>query len=106
MAIGAIGAAALGIGTNVAEGAGNLIFGSLAQKQQLRGQRKALEQQNAAALDMWNKTNYEAQMAHLKNAGLNPGLIYGMKGGGGVTTGPSNAMVDAPKQQSWVLVPI
>ena len=91
--MGPIGAAALGIGTSIAEGASNLIFGEFAQKQQLRGQKKALEQQNAAALDMWNKTNYGAQMKHLQAAGLNPGLIYGMKGGGGVTTGPSNAMV-------------
>lgn len=41
-------------------------------------------------LDMWNKTNYEAQVEHLKNAGLNPGLMYGMGGGGGVTAGAGN----------------
>lgn len=37
--------------------------------------------------DMWNYTNYENQMKHIEDAGLNPGLLYGMKGGGGVTTG-------------------
>ena len=41
--------------------------------------------------DMWNKTNYGAQMEHLKAAGLNPGLIYGMSGGGGTTTGSASA---------------
>lgn len=41
--------------------------------------------------DMWNKTNYGAQMEHLKAAGLNPGLIYGMSGGGGATTGSASA---------------
>ena len=48
--MGPIGAAALGIGTSIMEGAGNLIFGAMAQKQQLKGQKKALEQQNAATL--------------------------------------------------------
>jgi len=38
-------------------------------------------------MDMWNKTNYGAQMQHMKDAGLNPGLMYGMGGGGGSTTG-------------------
>jgi hypothetical protein len=38
-------------------------------------------------MDMWNKTNYGAQMQHIKDAGLNPALMYGMSGGGGVTTG-------------------
>ena len=36
---------------------------------------------------MWNKTNYGAQMEHIKGAGLNPGLMYGMSGGGGTTAG-------------------
>ena len=96
--MGPIGLAALGIGSNVAEGAGNLIFNGIAQKQQLKGQKKALEQQNAAQLDMWNKTNYGAQMKHLKDAGLNPALIYGMSGGGATTTGSANANVDGARQ--------
>ena len=96
--MGPIGLAALGIGSNVAEGAGNLIFNGIAQKQQLKGQKKALEQQNAAQFDMWNKTNYGAQMKHLKDAGLNPALIYGMSGGGATTTGSANANVDGARQ--------
>lgn len=42
-------------------------------------------------LEMWNATNYQAQMEHLKKAGLNPGLIYGMGGGGGATVGTGAA---------------
>lgn len=38
-------------------------------------------------LEMWKATNYGAQMQQLKAAGLNPGLIYGMGGAGGATTG-------------------
>lgn len=37
-------------------------------------------------LEMWKATNFSAQMAELKSAGLNPGLIYGMGGAGGATT--------------------
>ena len=37
--------------------------------------------------EMWQKTNYPAQIEMLKAAGLNPGLMYGMSGGGGTTTG-------------------
>lgn len=54
---------------------------------QLKNQQVLNEQGNELQMDMWNKTNYGAQMEHLKDAGLNPSLMYGMKGGGGVTTG-------------------
>lgn len=54
---------------------------------QFRNQQ-ALNQQGAdLQYDMWKKTNYPAQMEMLREAGLNPALLYGMKGGGGVTTG-------------------
>lgn len=47
-----------------------------------------LNQQGAdLQMDMWNKTNYGAQLKHMKEAGLNPALMYGMGGGGGTTTG-------------------
>ena len=35
--------------------------------------------------DMWNYSNYENQVAHMKAAGLNPALLYGNGGGGGGT---------------------
>lgn len=37
--------------------------------------------------DMWQKTNYPAQVQELQQAGLNPALLYGKGGGGGTTTG-------------------
>ena len=77
----------------MAEGAANNIldigFNPIRQRQALKGQQKSLELQNAAALDLWNKTNYGAQMERLKSAGLNPGLIYGMGGAGGQLGGNS-----------------
>ena len=40
--------------------------------------------------EMWDYTNYENQVKHLRDAGLNPGLLYS-KGGGGGTTGTISA---------------
>ncbi|AXH76377.1 MAG: hypothetical protein [Microviridae sp.] len=86
------GAAALAIGQEVASGLGNTAMGMINQKVQLRGQKKALEQQNAANYDYWLKTNYSAQKEQLKKAGLNPGLLYGMGGSGGGQSGGASAM--------------
>ena len=55
--------------------------------QQYANQRQLNLQGHQLQMDMWNKTNYPAQMAMLKEAGLNPALMYGMSGGGGTTTG-------------------
>lgn len=41
--------------------------------------------------EMWDYTNYENQIKHLEAAGLNPGLMYGMSGGGGSTTAGGEA---------------
>ncbi len=57
-----------------------------AQKQ-YENQRKLNQQGHDLQMDMWNKTNYGAQLEHMKDAGLNPALMYGMGGGGGTTTG-------------------
>ena len=45
--------------------------------------------------DMWNYTNYENQVAHMKAAGLNPALIYGNGGQNGQTAGGQNSGVNA-----------
>lgn len=37
-------------------------------------------------LEMWEKTGYVGQVGQMKRAGLNPGLLYGMGGGGGTST--------------------
>lgn len=43
------------------------------------------------ALDMWNATNYESQVEHMKGAGLNPALLYSKGGAGGSTAGAGTA---------------
>lgn len=95
--MGPAGTFAIGAGAGVVNGILDLAFGKQKMKQQLKGQKQALAQSNEAQLDLWNKTNYGAQMEHLKAAGLNPGLLYGMGGAGGATTGSGGGM---PSNQS------
>lgn len=46
--------------------------------------------------EMWDYTNYENQVKHMREAGLNPALLYGLSGGGGASTsGGSGAGVSA-----------
>lgn len=55
----------------------------------------------AQAKEMWNYTNFKNQMKHIKEAGLSPGLIYGMGGQGGSTQGAGTASgVGLPQDQS------
>lgn len=63
------------------------------QELQIEGQKRMTDYTYAKQLQMWHDTNYEAQMEHIKNAGLNPGLMYGMGGGGGTTTGSGSGSV-------------
>lgn len=59
---------------------------------QIGGAKEMTDYQAAKELQMWKDTNYAAQMEQLTKAGLNPGLIYGMSGGGGQTTGGGGQM--------------
>lgn len=73
-----------------------MIGGHQAERRNYRNQRNLmnLQMQNQAGLnrqghdlqmDMWNKTNYGAQVGHMKDAGLNPALMYKGAGAGGTT---------------------
>ena len=67
---------------------------------QIQGSRELTDYNYQKQFDLWKNTNYQAQLEEMKKAGLNPGLIYGMGGGGGATTGGGGASVsvgDAPK---------
>lgn len=83
----------LTIGLQAAEG----IINQLTAKQQFERQKKLMniqqsnqmalnEQGQALQMKTWEQTNYPAQVQMLKQAGLNPGLLYS-KGGAGGTTG-------------------
>ena len=63
--------------------------------------RKNAKCNTAQAREMWNYTNFENQMKHIKEAGLSPGLIHGMGGQGGSTQGAGAANgVGPPQDQS------
>lgn len=47
-------------------------------------QQQAAAQSQQYAKDYWDYTNTENQVEHLKNAGLNIGLMYGQSGAGGM----------------------
>lgn len=47
-------------------------------------QQQAAAQSQQYAKDYWDYTNVENQVNHLKNAGLNIGLMYGQSGAGGM----------------------
>lgn len=79
---------------------------SINDKRQIKQQKKLTDIQVNAQnqmtnynmerqLELWDKTNYSAQKEQLKKAGLNPGLIYGMGGGGGATTSIATGNVSA-----------
>ena len=55
------------------------------QENQFENQQALNQQGHDLQFDMWNKTNYGAQMKHLKDAGLNPSLMYQQGGQGGQT---------------------
>lgn len=47
-------------------------------------QQEAAEKSQEYAKDYWDYTNTENQVEHLKNSGLNVGLMYGQNGAGGM----------------------
>lgn len=55
------------------------------QAQQIQGQKEMGEFNLQQQLKLWEATNYSAQIEQMRKAGISPGLIYGMKGGGGTT---------------------
>lgn len=54
---------------------------------QMKAEKEMMDYQQLKELEMWEKTGYGAQVKQMQEAGLNPGLMYGMGGGGGQTTG-------------------
>ena len=112
-----IGAAAIGATGQVASG----VLGMIGQRQrekramkntrelmdiQFRNQKQLDKYGQELQLETWEKTNYPAQVAMLKEAGMNPGLLYGNGGPGGVTGsqgGGSAASGSAPAPQDWPL---
>lgn len=92
-----LGQAGIGMASQAAGGLMGLMFAGAndrrqikmqqqLQQMQIAGQKELTDYNYGKQMQMWNDTNYWAQMEHLKKAGLNPALIYGMGGGGGQST--------------------
>ena len=60
-------------------------------------QQQAAAQSQQYAKDYWDYTNAENQVRHLKNAGLNIGLMYGQSGAGGMGAS-GGARQESPEQ--------
>ena len=54
---------------------------------QLGNQQRLNEQGQKLQMQTWRETSYGPQMEMMKQAGVNPSLMYGMSGGGANTTG-------------------
>lgn len=72
---------------------------------QVNAQKGMIDYQNQATFDMWQKTGPTGQVAQLKEAGLNPALMYGMGGGTGGQSVSQSANVGAGQtsQQSMAM---
>lgn len=57
------------------------------QALQMRGQKEMMDYGMGLQKEMWDMTGYGGQKKQMQEAGLNPGLMYGMGGGGGMTVG-------------------
>lgn len=97
--------------TNQAVGVGMGMYQNAQQKrqaeqmmaQQFENQKELAGMQWDNQLKMWVATSYSAQKREMEKAGLNPGLMYGMGGGGGQTEGsgaPSTGSGQVPQQQN------
>lgn len=69
------------------------------QNLQIKGQQQMTDYNMSKQLQMWKDTSYGAQKEQMIKAGLNPGLMYGMSGGGGQSTGTANGNVSGGTAQ-------
>ena len=58
---------------------------------QAKYNKEQAEYSTELSKEMWDYTNFENQVKHLKEAGLNPALLYRQGGGGGSAAGGGNA---------------
>lgn len=92
----------LGLGSAIGAGVSALTEGSRHKKQKEymklahENVKEQMKLQQEQQLDLWNKTNYEAQVKHMKEAGLNPALMYGLGGGGGAQSAGTGGSAGTP----------
>lgn len=69
------------------------------QQLQVKGNKDMMDYGMQKQLQMWKDTSYGPQMEQMRKAGANPGMIYGMSGGGGQTTGNASGNVSGATAQ-------
>lgn len=95
--LGMLGSQALGAGLGIAtagwQDKRQIKQGQKLQDMQIRGAKEMSDYQKEQSMEIWDRTNYNAQVNQMKKAGLNVGLMYGGGGaGGGTTSGGGMAM--------------
>lgn len=97
-----IGGAALGIGTGQLNNYQTMQNQNSLQGSAIRGQMQLANHQLGNQLALFNATGYEAQVRQMKQAGLNPALMYKGGGAGGsvATNTPSISQTAAPKVEN------
>jgi hypothetical protein len=66
-------------------------------EQQLGFDFRKMDKQAEIQQELWENTNYPAQVEQMQKAGLSAGLMYGLSGGGGTTTGAGATGVQGGK---------
>lgn len=100
------------IGMGIASGFLGGLFGINSQEKQMENQEylmglqhkyneQSAEAAQKRAYEMWEKTNYAAQVEQMKKANLNPALMYGQAGaGGGTVSGAQGQGTSQPTDRS------
>lgn len=78
-----MGSAVVGMGMGMYNDARQKQTNDMNQKRQMEGMKEMSNFQYGQEMRKWQDTGYGAQKDQLKEAGLNPALMYGMGGGGG-----------------------
>lgn len=90
----------IGTGVAAATGGANMMFTGRMNKKTRKFAEKMYKQQRQDELEFWRMNNAynhpTAQMERLRNAGLNPHLVYGTGSVGNTSSAPS-----APTQPRW-----
>lgn len=60
---------------------------------EMKNRKEMTDYEMEKQYEMWLKTNYGAQKGQMKEAGINPALMYGMSGGGGAMMGSAGGNV-------------
>lgn len=88
--------AALGMGTGMIQDIWQLGIGNQQADQQMGRNKHMMNFQMQKMLEMWQKTGYGPQVEQMKQAGINPALLYGMSGAGAQTAEGPTATTPMP----------